>query len=144
MGSDKKLTLKDLQKLGKEKNAEFDAIYQKWIDEHYPTMESALGKCQSATKEMQKAFPWLIRARGLAHTLQGEFPHWWLECPIIQMVVDPTQRQFIGISAWEELPDDDPRCVYPRQKCMNCGEEFYSDKNACSDHCYKELVEWLG
>lgn len=30
--------------------------YQKWIDENYPTGESALGKCLKATEEMIKVF----------------------------------------------------------------------------------------
>lgn len=125
---------------------EIDAMYSKWINKNYPTADLALGKCAEATLAMKKTYPWLERVRGIAHTMgQGEQPHWWLECPFISRVVDPTQKQFTLISCWEKLPDDDPRCMYRRQKCMNCGNEFYSERNAaCSDKCESELMDWLG
>lgn len=115
--------------------------YDNWIFKRYPSRKEAYGKCQSATKEMQKSYSWLTRVRGVAHYLGGEAPHWWLKCPILEEIVDPTAKQFGVISFWEELPDDDPRCKYPRRKCMNCGEVYYNDKPifGCSLQCEREL-----
>ena len=129
-----------------ENKEQVDAMYSKWIDKNYPTQESALGKCAEATLKMKERFPWLERVRGVVHTMgQGEQLHWWLECHLINRIVDPTAKQFTLISCWEKLPDDDPRCIYPRQKCMNCGTEFYSERNAaCSEKCETELLDWLG
>jgi hypothetical protein len=119
----------------------WDEMYSRWIAINYPTIEDAIGQCYQATLKMQKKYPWLIRVRGIAHTLHGEALHWWLECPLIDKIVDPTEKQFTLISYYEKLPDNDVRCKYPRKKCMNCGCEFFSDKFACSVKCDKELEE---
>ena len=123
---------------------QWDQMYFNWINKNYPTAEEALGQCAEAVNKMQKAFPWLEKARGVVYTLQGEHLHWWLECHLINKIVDPTAKQFTLISCYEKLPDSDPRCLYPRKKCMNCGCEFFSDNFACSGFCEQELKEAFG
>jgi hypothetical protein len=119
----------------------WDKMYDNWINKNYPTPDSAIAKCADVTLKMQKAYPWLERVRGVVHTINGEHLHWWLECHLIDRIIDPTAKQFTLISFYEKLPDEDPRCIFPRKKCMNCGVEFFSQYFACSKRCDKELEE---
>lgn len=115
--------------------------YDNWIKQNYPTLESAIGRCAEAVIKMQESFPELTRVRGIAHTfLHGEQTHWWL-LDSAGNVVDPTIKQFGSVMYYEALDDNDPRCKYKRQKCMNCGEVFYSERHTlCSDQCEYDFI----
>jgi hypothetical protein len=108
--------------------------YQAWIDEHYPTQDSARFQCKKAARDLAVAFPELRVVRG--HSLVcGECrarPHWWCETEE-GVIVDPTAHQwFGGIERYERLSSEEE----PHGRCMNCGELLFASKNAGSYLCY--------
>lgn len=97
----------------------------RWIKTHYPTMESAQGKCAEATLEMQKEFPHLTRHRG---HVNGR-PHWWLKDG--DEIIDPTAHQFEGDLHYEEYTGSEPH-----GKCYDCGELLFRDHGDGSFRCF--------
>ncbi len=106
-------------------------VYEQWIDEHYPTKELCYLQCATATLQMVKAFPELLRVRGF---YCGR-PHWWL-LDTDGGIVDPTAKQFNygGLYSYEEWDETLPE---PKGKCKHCGELSYDDPNFCSEACWK-------
>lgn len=108
--------------------------YHSWIEKHYPTPESAYGKCAEATTAMLAAFPELRRVRGHYYCMiWGERAHWWLVTSDGQ-VVDPTAAQFPSggrgvYEPWTEGADESTG------KCPNCGDFVYNHGAVCSDTC---------
>lgn len=89
--------------------------YNEWIEQNYPTPESARNQCAWATQRMVEAFPELIRTRGW----YGWSEHWW--CKTADgTIVDPTAKQFRPGGTYKEFREGvDPE---PLGKCMNCGD----------------------
>lgn len=123
--------------------------YQKWIDEHYPTWEAALGKCMEASKKMAAAFPELKTARGFAIGPGVNYQqHWWCVDPEGNEI-DPTIRQYGVPLIYEPVADDDPLAMYPQKKCMNCGEYYlqtpeHEDDPCCGKNCLTSLSKYYG
>lgn len=119
-----------------------DDKYTAWISEHYPTYESAYGKCAEATTAMLAVFPELHRVRGHYYCLVwGERSHWWL-VTADGGIVDPTAVQFpsrgTGVyEAWNEGSAE------PTGKCPNCGGYAYNHAAVCSDACAREYERYL-
>lgn len=69
--------------------------YRKWVFSYQRRVITLKNKCESATIEMQKSFPCLIRKRGVVEiTFSNRKPeHWWLETPDGD-IIDPTEPQF--------------------------------------------------
>jgi len=63
--------------------------YRRWIDENYPTAESANNKCNEAVRFMIARFPELQVQVGLAN---GVFHCWTVDED--RRIVDPTAKQF--------------------------------------------------
>jgi len=63
--------------------------YEKWIDKHYPTIESAKNKCNIAIYEMTQEFDELTVQVGIAN---GRYHCWSID--IDGNIVDPTRKQF--------------------------------------------------
>lgn len=118
--------------------------YQAWIDQQYPTAESARGHCAEATLAMRRAFPELTRVRGhYVCTFWGERAHWWLTAPDGR-IVDPTVRQFPSATL-------DQTCVAasyipwvegalePTGRCLECGADTFHGRSSCSDACAHAL-----
>jgi hypothetical protein len=123
--------------------------YLAWINEHYPTKQSAHLKCREACEAMAAAFPELKKVRGHFSSMFGDRPHWWMVTESGE-VIDPTMHQFDEVNApfvpaLDFLYDaiDEETFEEPLGKCMNCGELCYASKggtaNWCSDECFKEL-----
>lgn len=113
--------------------------YKDWVDEHYPEYTSSFCKCATATLEMQKTFPELMRVRGeFIDPYLGPREHWWLKTQEGE-IIDPTIKQFIYLSdsQYEERDESLPE---PKGKCMNCGKYSYYDSNFCSDACHEEYM----
>lgn len=133
-------------------NQKIATRYKKWIDQNYPTTESALGNCHQACKAMKQAFPELEQTNGFAHLSYNnvEQPHWWLK-DSKGNIVDPTYRQFEGhlILEYQEIDDSHPARNHPRRKCCNCGEYFYETPEAikfspcCTNRCVQEYTDYL-
>ncbi len=106
--------------------------YQRWIKEHYPTQESAYGKCVEATKLMQQAFPELRRVRGFYYCLiWGERTHCWLQNG--EDIIDPTAIQFPSSGGpYHEVADESE---IPTGVCMDCGDPVYNHDTFCSESC---------
>lgn len=114
--------------------------YRKWIDEHYPTQESAYGKCDEATLAMQKEFPHLRRVRGFYYCIVwGERTHWWLQDG--DDIVDPTAIQFPSSGGpYDEVTDESQ---IPTGVCMDCGSPVYNFDTFCSRACEEETRRYL-
>lgn len=114
-----------------------------WIDEHYPTQESAYGKCAEATEAMMAAFPGqLRRVRGWVEDLGwGRRAHWW--CVNAEgEIVDPTRRQFTFLHMYE--PHDESTGDPPEPRvCMNCGVEHFGPFDLCSHKCEQSYLAYL-
>lgn len=111
--------------------------YQIWIDENYPDHQSAYGKCNEATIQMQHIFPELKRIRGHYYcAIWGERQHWWL-IDSEDQIIDPTARQFptLGRGVYQEFDERQPE---PTGICPNCGEYCYNSQTCCSDKCFDE------
>lgn len=115
----------------------YTAWINKWLLTHDP-----VGKCQSATIEMQNKFPELVRIRGHYFDVAwGERQHWWLKTNT-GSIIDPTASQFPtkGNGYYDEL---DENCEEPVGKCMQCGALCYPSEGgssySCSESCASEL-----
>lgn len=129
--------------------------YGEWIDQNYPTQDSARNRCAGATLAMIQEFPELTRVRGW----YGWSEHWWCKTATGE-IVDPTAKQFLPGGTYREFRDGiDPE---PLGKCMNCGDYCWpfvdkegdpvgekvpgaiKQKNVggchCSEECYKALI----
>ena len=120
--------------------------YKNWIDNHYPTKQSAYRACEEATINMSLSFPELKRVCGLASVeeLYGDpptkTPHWWLKDKNGN-IVDPTGHQYpTRILKYEEASED---CGPPTGRCPNCGDLCYEGHYLCSDKCSKEYMKYL-
>lgn len=117
---------------------QFDA----WIIEHYPNAEAAYGRCDDATREMQRAFPELTRVRGHYYCpVWGERQHWWL-VTAEGAIVDPTAAQFPsdGDGVYQPWVEGDEE---PSGKCPNCGGLVYSGGTVCSDVCARSYEAYI-
>ena len=65
------------------------AKYQDWVDENYPTKESADNKCNQAVTFMKRKFPELTVCTGKA---DGVFHCWLIDES--GGIIDPTAHQF--------------------------------------------------
>ncbi len=108
-------------------------VYRTWIDDHYPTRESAYGHCAEAVSEMVQAFSELRAVRGHYYdVVWNERAHWWCVTPEGE-IVDPTLRQFPDQHGeYTELDEDAPK---PTGMCPNCGELIFTGDYVCSDQC---------
>ncbi len=123
--------------------------YSDWIKEHYPTYESAYGRCAEAVKKMSKEFPELKIVRGHVMCLWGKRAHWWLT-DAEGNIIDPTVTQFPGTINYDEWKPGDQIRV---GKCMNCGDEIwksvstievrYITESVCSKTCEANLMKSL-
>jgi predicted nucleic acid-binding Zn ribbon protein len=113
--------------------------YEEWIAAHFPSAESAYGKCAEATLEMQEAFPELERVRGHYHCpIWGQREHWWLWDG--EKVIDPTAAQFPSkgtMGRYCALDEENPP-QEPTGMCPNCGEMIYDGGYLCSERCERQ------
>jgi len=129
------------------KNVNFKELaYDIWINDNYPTPQSARLQCAEATEEMVRVFTELKRVRGLASVAEPfglcptKTPHWWCVTPE-GTVVDPTAHQYpTYIVSYEE---SDESKGPPTGKCPNCGGLKYGSEYLCSDKCSKEYLDYL-
>lgn len=106
-------------------------VHKKWIEENYPTYESAYGNCAAATTKMVEAFPELKRVRGHYYcAVWGEREHWW--CELNGTIVDPTAVQFPTKGIGRYIPWDED-AEEPTGKCMECGDYCYDGHYFCCD-----------
>lgn len=120
--------------------------YRNWIEDNYPTSDSAKRKCAEATQLMVEMFPELIRVRGLVHVEEPfDLPptkttHWWCVDPE-GFIVDPTAHQYpTWISKYDPVDEDKGE---PTGKCPNCGDLCYDHAYLCSDSCEKQYMAYL-
>lgn len=100
-------------------------LYKQWIQDNYPTGQSAYGNCATASKSMRAAFPELRITNGFLYdAMWGERAHWWLVAPD-GAVVDPTRSQFPCPMDYIEISDNHPERKYPKARCYHCGEYYY-------------------
>lgn len=117
-------------------SAEKRKQYQAWIDEN---IKETRGKCATATRQMQEAFPELTRVRGHYYCpVWGERQHWWLTDEEGQ-IVDPTKEQFPshGRGGYEPWIEGSPE---PTGRCPNCGELIYDGRELCSEECHRSYA----
>jgi hypothetical protein len=125
-----------------------DPRYAAWIKEHYPTSESALAKCASATTAMVAAFPELRRVAGLL--CHGDYvedlEHFWCVTPAGE-IVDPTRHQYnqMMLMGYYEIKPTDPIFGKSQKKCMDCGHYFYEPgvDGLCSERCRVAFFAYL-
>ena len=116
--------------------------YTDWVHDKLSRGWNPYGSCAEWTKEMNYAFPELIRVRGFYHCpIWGRRTHWWLKTQH-ERIVDPTARQFPskGMGVYEEVPDDKIEEEVPTGVCMYCGVEVYKCADFCSDVCSNNMV----
>ena len=120
--------------------------YTQWIQDNYPTKESAYLKCEEATLKMVENFPELKRVRGLASVEEPynlpptRTPHWWCVSPLGE-IIDPTSHQYpTRIISYAEADESKGP---PTGKCPNCGDLCYQSNYFCSKKCDKEYMEYL-
>ena len=118
--------------------------YDVWIVAYRKRVITLKNKCASATVEMQKAFPGLIRKRGtvLIPFSNRRPTHWWLETPD-GVIIDPTESQFGCILEYFERDESKPE---PIGKCLKCGADVYPGApsvNICSIECNEKFAESL-
>lgn len=110
-----------------------NSIYTTWIAAYIERMNGKLlGRCETASKEMQTAFPELRLVRGYVLVFGwGQRGHWWLEAPD-GTVVDPTVGQFPEgrVLDYDEWLPGHPVCV---GKCMECGEQIWREVDSLDD-----------
>jgi len=115
--------------------------YRIYIQNTFPDKNSAYGKCEIATVNMQMIFPELKRVRGHVDCcMRGVQEHWWLKDG--DEIVDPTKAQFMIISddqykEWDEGREE------PTGKCGNCGDYCYGGEHCCSDECSKIVLDYM-
>ncbi len=127
-----------------------DARYVEWIDAYKASVNSVTGRCSSATKEMQAAFPELKRVAGFVTTFMGaQLEHFWLMTEAGE-IVDPTVSQFPGgvLEYRAFQPLDEVRVG----RCMECGDDIYAAlqslddtpqrRSICSDECEAAFIVW--
>lgn len=121
--------------------------YAKWIQENYPTPESARLQCEEATKKMAETFPELKRVRGLAHVLEPyglpptKTPHWWC-VNVYGYEVDPTGHQYPTCILKREPVDESKG--EPTGKCIECGDLAYNGSNFCCKEHEQSFIKSLG
>lgn len=115
--------------------------YLSWINEHYPTSDSAVLQCDSATLKMIKIFPELKRVRGQINVkeprglLPTKCPHWWLIAED-NTIVDPVAHQYpLGIEKYIQW---DESLGNPTGRCINCGD--LCSGGVCSERCEKAML----
>ena len=118
--------------------------YKVWIIAYRERVITLKNKCTSATVEMQKAFPELIRKRGtVLIPLSNRRPtHWWLETTD-GVIIDPTESQFGCILEYFERDESKSE---PIGKCLECGTDIYPGDpsgNTCSIECSEKFAESL-
>ena len=118
--------------------------YEVWIVAYRKRVITLKNKCTSATLEMQRAFPELIRKRGtvLIPFSNRRPTHWWLETPD-GTTIDPTESQFGCILEYFERDESKPE---PIGKCLECGADIYPGApsgGTCSIECNKQFEESL-
>ena len=118
--------------------------YKNWIFAYQERVIALKNKCASATLEMQKAFPELVRKRGtvLIPFSNRRPTHWWLETPDGD-IIDPTEYQFGCILEYFERDKSKPE---PMGKCLECGADVYPgapSSSACSIECNEKFAESL-
>lgn len=118
--------------------------YKNWMMAYQERTDNVKNKCASATLEMQKAFPCLVRKRGavLIPLSNRKYTHWWLEAPD-GIKIDPTEYQFGCILEYFERDESKPE---PIGKCLECGTDIYPDApsgNTCSIECSEKFAESL-
>lgn len=107
--------------------------YKEWINEHYPTKESARLQCEQSAIAMQEEFPELKRVRGNVLVGLSYRPHWWLVDRDQTEVVDPTAHQWeTKVLEYNGLPED---AEEPLGKCINCGELSYKSRGGQTYFC---------
>lgn len=104
--------------------------YQDWINENYPTPESARLKCVEATARMVEVFPELGRVRGHVMVVVDLRPHWWCVTATGD-IVDPTAHQWGSIAFYQTLEDEEE----PHGKCYHCGDLLFRSRGASSYFC---------
>ncbi|MBK9952853.1 MAG: hypothetical protein IPP10_15500 [Candidatus Competibacteraceae bacterium] len=106
--------------------------YQTWIEEHYPTPESARLHCAEATAAMITKFPELRRVRGHAFIGLSFRTHWW--CVASDgTIVDPTAHQWALLPLqYNVIPND---AEEPHGKCYECGVLLFRSKGDDSYYC---------
>lgn len=119
-------------------------MYSKWITEYNQRIGDVYGKCESATLEMQQAFPELIRKRGHVEVpFRTKNPeHWWLTTND-GLIIDPTELQFGCVLKYIKLDETLPE---PVGKCLNCGEYVYPNApntHACCVECDEAIMKSL-
>lgn len=106
--------------------------YQAWINEHYPTPDSAHLRCEEATAAMVVAFPELRRVRGHALIGLNFRAHWWCVDPN-GTIVDPTAHQWALLPLqYDAIPDDFEE---PHGKCYECGALLFRSKGDDAYYC---------
>lgn len=116
--------------------------YENWINENYPTRESAYGKCSEAVDNMISTFPELSKVRGwVDDAYWGEREHWWC-LDTENNIVDPTRKQFpapYNYRPWDESKGDPP----VSKPCLDCGLGFYGEGYFCSKRCEVAYMAYL-
>lgn len=118
--------------------------YKNWIIAYEERVGNVINKCESATLEMQQAFPELIRVRGnVIIPYSNRRPeHWWLKTPD-GTIIDPTEIQFVLIIEYLECDESHPD---PIGKCLQCGAYVYPgapSSYTCSEYCSDKFAESL-
>lgn len=127
--------------------------YLSWIQENYPTSDSAFNQCSFACHKMKAQFPELQITNGTVQVgcEKEERTHWWLKTSSNQ-IIDPTAHQYdlfnMKIVFYNEIDDNHDLRKYKLIKCMNCGDKYFLGKNnwnnsmCCSDRCSSDLENY--
>jgi hypothetical protein len=103
-------------------------IYHDWIQQNYPTPESAQAQCVEACAAMRLVFPELKEKNGTVYSLDNldnmsgvhpkEYPHRWLLDEQGE-IIDPTVSQFclLGELLYREMDISEGMW-----RCRGCGE----------------------
>lgn len=128
--------------------------YKNWINQKFPTAESALNQCKEACIEMKKQFPELILTNGLIQVgIEKDMRnHWWLR-DSNDKIIDPTAHQYnlfnLNIVFYSEIDDNHDLRNFTQGRCCNCGERYFIGKNnwnnstVCSNECYSLFAKSL-
>lgn len=114
--------------------------YATWIRRN---VTNPRGRCAEVTKEMQEAFPELIRVRGYCTCLfNGPRPHWWLKTAAGD-IVDPTAAQFT-LPTYPEYEELDENADEPTGMCLDCGSLVYNNNTFCDAICEAATRQFMG
>lgn len=101
-------------------------------------------KCEHYSKSFAKRFPELKAVPGF---IDGS-EHWWCEDMATGEIVDPTVSQFMFNPGYEPeySPLSEGKYLHRIGRCMNCGDEMYSNEvhrgdGFCSDFCCTEFAD---